>query len=110
MPSSAEGRVKNLCLFQPSGGGEKRLERNFAAAVFAQSAVGKFAAQRGWPGGYQGGYPGGRAMAKEPNVGPRDRLPAGARLDAGLHRRPGGGGSRRHARRDGASRRRSQKD
>ena len=37
-------------------------------------------------------------------------VPPGARADAGLHRRAGGGRSRRHARRDGASRRRSEED
>src|SRR5690348_16603031 len=63
MPSSAEGRLQNLCLFQPAGGGKKRAERNFTAAVLAQSAVGKFAAQRGWPLGDKGGHPGSRAMA-----------------------------------------------
>ena len=37
----------------------------------------------------------------------RDRVHAGARAAAGLHRRAGGGRPRRHARRDGGARRRS---
>ncbi len=40
----------------------------------------------------------------------RDRVPAGARSDAGFHRRAGGRRPRRHARRDGSSRRRCEKD
>src|SRR5215472_13682074 len=60
MPSPAEGRLQNLCLFQPSGGGEKRAEGNFAAAFLPQSAVGKFAAQRRWTLGDKLGYPGSR--------------------------------------------------
>ena len=40
---------------------------------------------------------------------PRDRLPPGARADAGFHRRAGGGRSRRHARRDEDAGRRSRR-
>ena len=45
-------------------------------------------------------------MAEEALLRPRDRLPAGARADAGFHRRAGGGRPRRHARRHDPSRRR----
>ena len=49
-------------------------------------------------------------MAQDQDLGPRSSVPPGARADAGLHRHPGGGRSRRHARRDEESRRRSQED
>ena len=39
-----------------------------------------------------------RRMAQGQDLHPRDRLPPRARADAGLHRRAGGGGPRRHAR------------
>ena len=46
---------------------------------------------------------------KTKTLRPRDRLPPGARADAGLHRRAGGGRSRRHARRHEGARRRSRR-
>ncbi len=49
-------------------------------------------------------------MAQDKDIRPRNRLPAGAGADAGLHRRSGGGRSCRHARRDGTSRRRSEEN
>ena len=67
-------------------------------------------AQRGRPLGQQGGHPGGRAMAQDQDFGARTGVPAGARADAGFHRRAGGRRSRRYARCDGTSRRRSEKN
>ena len=49
-------------------------------------------------------------MAQDQDLGPRDTVPSGARLDAGLHRHSRGGRSRRHARRHEEPRRRSQED
>ena len=47
---------------------------------------------------------------KERKSDQRDRLPPGARADAGFHRRARGGRSGRDARRDGRARRRSEED
>ncbi len=102
--------AKTYAYLQPAGGGEERLEGDFAAAVFAQGAAGKSAAQRGRPRRHQAGHPGRRAMAQDQDLGARNRVSAGARADAGFHRRAGGGRSRRHARRHGASRRRCEED
>ena len=49
-------------------------------------------------------------MAEEQDLRPRTGVPARAGADAGLHRRAGGGRPRRHARRHGASRRRSKEN
>ena len=49
-------------------------------------------------------------LAAGPPVRPRDRLPPGPRADAGLHRRAGGGRSRRDARGDGRAGRRPAAD
>ena len=52
-----------------------------------------------------------RRLAEERRqVDQGDQLPAGARADAGLHRRAGGGRPRRHARRHGHAGRRRQED
>ena len=52
-----------------------------------------------------------RRLAEERRqVGQGDRLPPGARADAGLHRRAGGGRPRGHARRHGRAGRRRQED
>ena len=48
-------------------------------------------------------------LAQGQDLGPRDRVPPGARADAGFHRRSGGGRSRRDARRDEDARRRSRR-
>ena len=50
------------------------------------------------------------AVAQDQDLGPRGRVPPGARADAGLHRRAGGGRSRRHARRHEEARRRPEED
>ncbi len=110
VPAAAQGGLQDLRLLQPSGGGKERPQRDFAAAVLAEGAVGKPAAQRRRPLGIERGHPGRRAMAQDQDLGARDRVPPGAGADAGFHRRAGGGRSRRHARRHGASRRRSEKD
>ena len=110
VPPAAQGRPQDLRVLQPADGGKKRVEGDFAAAVFAQSFAGEPASQRGRPLGHQAGHPGGRAMAQNQDIGARDRVPAGARSDAGFHRRARGGRSRRHARCDGTSRRRSEED
>ena len=49
-------------------------------------------------------------MAQDQDLRSRDRVPAGARADAGFHRRAGGGRSRRHARCHEEARRRSEED
>ena len=50
-------------------------------------------------------------LARQQGLGrARDHLPPGARADAGLHRRAGGGRPRRHARRDGDAGRRPGED
>ena len=49
-------------------------------------------------------------VGRERRALPGDGLHARARADAGLHRRPGGGGPRRHARRDGRHGRRAVED
>ncbi len=110
MPQAAQGRVQDLRVLQPAGRGKERPERDFAAAVFAQGAAREPAAQRGRPHGHQRGHPGRRAMAQDQVLGPRARLPAGARADAGFHRRARSGRSRRHARRHEDARRRSEED
>ena len=59
----------------------------------------------------EGRHRGGRGVDRQSRQGrARNRLPPGARADAGLHRRAGGGRSRRDARRDGRARRRSGQD
>ena len=58
----------------------------------------------------QGRHPGLRAMAQDQDLGTRDRVPPGARADAGFHRRPRRGRPRCDAGRDEAPRRRSQAD
>ena len=110
MLKAAQGRLQDLRLLQPAGGGKERPEGDFAAAVLAQGAAREYAAQRGWPLRHQGGHPGGRAMAQDQDLGARNRVPPGARADAGFHRRSRRGRSRRHARRHEDARRRSEED
>ena len=84
--------------FSPSAGG-------------AQGRAREHAALRGRQDRHPGRHPGllglGGAGRPEPA---RDRLPAGAGADAGLHRGAGGGRPRGDARRDGGARRRSAED
>ena len=49
-------------------------------------------------------------VAEEAQARARNRLPPGARADAGFHRRAGGGRSRRDAQRDAGARRRCRED
>ncbi len=105
-----QGGQQDLRLLQPADRGEERPQEHLAAAVLHEGAAGESAAQRGWPLDHQGGHPGGCAVAQDQDVGTRDRLSPGARFDAGLHRRAGGGRSRRHARRHEDARRRSEED
>ena len=96
---AAQGRLQDLRVLQPAGGREERPQGHLAAAVLAEGAAREPAAQRRRPHRHQGRHPGGRALAQDQDLRPRDRLPPGARADAGFHRRAGGGRSRRHARR-----------
>ena len=110
MLQDPQGRQQDLRLLQPAGRREERAQGHFPPAVLAEGAAGEPAAQRRRPHGDQGRHPGGRRMAEDQDVGARIRVPAGARADAGFHRRAGGGRSRRHARRHEEARRRSQED
>ena len=62
-------------------------------------AAGEPAPLRGRPQRQRRGYPRCRRLGGRRARRARDRLPAGPRADAGLHRRAGGGGPRRNARR-----------
>ena len=87
------------------------LEGDFAPAVLDEDRAGKSVAQRGRPHRQEGRHRGGRGLArKSRQEGARDRVPPGARADAGFHRRSRRRRSRRDARRDGQARRRSEKD
>ena len=90
---------KTYAYYSLAGRREERPQGNFPPAVLDEGAAGKPAAQRGRPQRHQGGPPGVRAMAQDQDLRARDRVPSGARADAGFHRRAGGGRSRRHARR-----------
>ena len=107
---TAQGGQQDLRPLQPADGREKRPQGHLPAAVFNEGAAGEPAAQRGWPLSHQRGHSGGGAVAQDQDLGTRDRLPARARADAGLHRRAGGGRSRRHARRHEAAGRRSEEN
>ena len=93
---------KRLRLFQPRRGGEGgRARRRLAPAVLAEGAAREPAALRGRPHRHASTTsrrwpPGSKATP----LRARDRLPPGARADAGLHRRAGGGRSGGDARRD----------
>ena len=79
-------------------------------AVLAQGVAGEPAALGGRPDGHRGRRQGGGRLARPAHLGPRNRLPAGARADAGLHRRSGGRRPRGDARRHGGRGRRSGED
>ena len=69
------------------------------------------AALRGRPHRHQGRHRGGRGLDRQQGQGREgDRLPPGARADAGLHRRAGRRRPCRHARRDEEPRRRPAQD
>ncbi len=96
------GGRQDLRLLQPGGGGEGRARRHLPPAVLAEGAAGEPAALRGRPHASRSTTSRRwRDWLKDKQLRPRDRLPPGARADAGLHRRAGGGRPRRHARRDG---------
>ena len=78
--------------------------------VLDEGAAGKSAAQRGWPLRQQRGHSGGRAVAQDQDLRARDRVPARARADAGLHRSAGRGRSRGDARCDENAGRRSEEN
>ena len=87
------------------------LAGDFPASVLAQDRARKPAAQRGRAHGQEGRHRGGRGVDRQSRQDrARNRLPPGARADAGLHRRAGRGRSRRDARRDGRAWRRSGED
>ena len=79
-------------------------------ALLAQGAAGEPAPLRGRAERHGGRHPRRGRVAREALLRPRDRLPAGARADAGFHRRAGGGRPRRHARRHDPARRRPAED
>ena len=96
----------DLRLLQPARRREERARRHFAPALLAEGAAREPAPPRGRPHGHRRRHPRHGRLADHPHERPRDRLPPGARADAGFHRRAGGGRPRRHARRHGRARRR----
>ena len=106
MPPHARCRRQDLHLFLAAGGGEERACRHFPPALLAEGAAGEPAPLRGRAHRQGRRHPRGGGMAEGALLEPRDRLPAGARADAGFHRRAGRGRPRRHARRHEQSRRR----
>ena len=102
---------KTYDYFSLEGGREERPRRHLAAALLAEGAAGEPAALRG----RRARSPSDDIQAigawlENAQLRPRDRLPPGARADAGFHRRARRGRSRRDARRDGEARRRSEED
>ena len=89
---------------------EERPGRHLQAALLAQGADREPAAPRGRPLGQGRRHPRRGRLAEGQDLDPRDRLSPGARADAGLHRRAGGGRPRRHARRHEVAGRRSLQD
>ena len=89
------------------GGGARR---HLAAALLAEDPPGKPGAAGKRPHRHGRRHQGGRAIAHRQDHRARDRVPPGARPDAGSDRRAGGRRSRGDARGDGRSRRRSQED
>ena len=106
-----DGRGQDLPIFFAQGGRAAWPRRRLAIAVLAEGRAGEPAAQRGRAHRQEGGHRGGRRLAGQPRQErARNRLPPGARADAGLHRRAGGRRSGRDARRDGQARRRPRQD
>ncbi len=111
MPQDAQCRRQGLCLLQPRRSRKERPRRHFQTALHDEGSAREPAAQRGRQLGQEGRHPGRRQLAERQGRGRlRDRLPPGARADAGLHRRSGRCRSRGDARRDGVARRRSGED
>ena len=91
---------------------EARTCRRFASADLDEGAAGEPAAQRRRPVGRRATTcKARRRLGRQQGLGrARDQLPPGARADAGLHRRAGGGRPGRHARRHGPARRQPRED
>ena len=100
----ARRRGQDLRLLLACKGG-RRARRHRAAALLDEGAVRKPAALRGRQDGHARRPPGDGRLAEGAADRARDPVPAGARADAGLHRRSGGGRPCRDARRDDAARR-----
>ncbi|MNZ60115.1 hypothetical protein D3C78_781760 [compost metagenome] len=109
MPAHPRCRRQDLPLLQPAGSGEEPGRPGQAADV-AESPAGKPVALGGQPHRQRRRPQGTRRLAQGAQLRARDPVPPGARADAGLHRRAGGGRPRRHARRHGQGRRRSAED
>ena len=108
---SLEVGGQELRLLLDRGGGGRGPRRFQPVAGGAQGRAREHAALRGRQDGDAGRHPRLLGMGDEGRPEPaRDRLPAGAGADAGLHRGAGGGRPRRDARRDGGARRRSAED
>ncbi len=87
------------------------LSRHLEAAVLDEGAGREPAALRGRQDRQEGRHRGLRRLGRQQGQDRAgDRLPPGARADAGLHRRAGGGRPRRHARRHVEPRRRPAED
>ena len=111
MPPHPQGGRQGVRLLRPDGGREERARRRVAPALLDEGASGEPASQRGWPLGHQGRHRGAQGVAGRQGFGrPRDRLPPGARADAGFHRRSRRRRPRGHARRHQGARRRSPED
>ena len=110
MPQDHEGRRQVLRLLQPAPGREERTEGYFEAAVFDEGSAREPAAQRGRPHRQEGRHRCGVEVAEEAPARARNRVPPGARSDAGFHRRSGRGRSRGDAQRDAEPRRRCRED
>ena len=102
------GEPELRLLFAAEGGGAAR--RHQPPALLDEGAAGEPAALRGRRDRHSRRPPVHGRLAEGAEHLPRDPVPAGARADAGFHRRSGGGRPRRHARRDEAARRRCAED
>ena len=110
LPADAEGRQAQLRLFRSEGGRGERARRHRPLAVLAEGAARKSAAARGWAHRHLRRHSRRGRVAGDAEERARDRLPPGARADAGFHRRSRRGRSCRHARRHARAWRRPAQD
>ena len=110
LPADAEGRQAQLRLFRSEGGRSERARRCRPLAVLAEGAARKPAAARRWAHRHLRRHSRRGRVAGDAEERARDRLPPGARADAGLHRRSRRGRSCRNARRHARAWRRPAQD
>ena len=107
VPQDPEGRRQDLRIFLAARCREERPGRHLQAALLPQGADREPAAARGRPLGQGRRHPRRGRVAEDQDLHARDRLPPGARADAGLHRRARRRRPGRHARRHEGTGRRS---